>query len=389
MPEMTVTTALPFDRHRATPTNAIPGFAAALRQAGIDFGLHVDELNNVVPDPLWRPDYVPIAAIRDAHSTHDPFLLAAMQLAADPTVGVRITTDAIRSRPAELMRSMMTLADSTRGDAEAICALGVGEVRQIRPWGGRRGEGLARYEDLLRLTHLLWERDEPFDFDGNIWKLTNATLGRTRGKRPKFWALGGGPKLIEIAAKYADGFETGSPSVIVTPEQWSDRVASIRETVERAGRDPDAFGFGVWLVSAIHEDPKVIDRALENPLVKGFAALFGRFQPADWRNEGLEPAVPAGFHYALHWTPTMQTPAEVDAMIARVPDEMVQRSVHRGSPTELAARAQQFIEAGATHIAIYDLLPVVLDPAEHPAAFARNLEVCARLHHTSTMSTAT
>jgi phthiodiolone/phenolphthiodiolone dimycocerosates ketoreductase len=156
-------------------------------------------------------------------------------------------------------------------------------------------------------------------------------------------------------------------------------VAHIKQEVEMHGRDPEAFGFGVWIVSAMHEDPEVIDRALENPMVKAFAGLFGRFQPKDWLAEGISPVTPDGFHYALHWTPEFQDAGELKAMVDRVSPEMVAGAVHRGSPAEIAAKAKEFVEAGATYVATYDMLPLVLDPAEHPAAFGRNLQMLKAL----------
>jgi phthiodiolone/phenolphthiodiolone dimycocerosates ketoreductase len=60
--------------------------------------------------------------------------------------------------------------------------------------------------------------DGPIDFDGNFSKLDIAWIGGARKNKPSMWALGGGPKLIDIACAKADGFTTVVPFARPTPE---------------------------------------------------------------------------------------------------------------------------------------------------------------------------
>jgi phthiodiolone/phenolphthiodiolone dimycocerosates ketoreductase len=369
-----VQTAVPFDDHRTTPLNAIPPFTQFLKQVGVDFFWLWDELSGWFPRNLWVPEVTPMAGFMDGDSTYDPFLEGAMALAADPTMNLRLSTDAIRNGPAELMRKLYTLQSATEG--QVVLALGAGELRQTRPFGYKRSEGLSRMEDLLRLSHLLWEADAPFDFEGTHWTFRNGFIGGTKpARRPQIWALGGGPKLLDMAAQYCDGFEAAIPQAISKPENYAATVADLRQKVEAHRRDPDQFGFGVWLFSVIHEDPDVVTRVLENPVVKYFAGQFGRLDAEEWRELGHTPVMPDGWHYAMKWVPFSQSAAEVNDVVARTTTQMSRDAYFCGTPAEVAARAQEFVDAGATFVGIADMLPLALGPEHAEASLRRAVTI--------------
>jgi phthiodiolone/phenolphthiodiolone dimycocerosates ketoreductase len=375
-----IQTAIPFDDHRTTPIAAIPAFTRMLKDVGVDFFWLWDEMSSWFPPNLWTPEITPMAAVVDGNSTYDPFIEAAFAAAADPTVNIRLSTDAIRNGPAELMRSLYTLANATEG--QVTLALGAGELRQAKPFGYKRSEGLSRMEDLLRLSHLLWEADEPFDFEGNHWTFKKGFIGSTKpARRPQIYALGGGPKLLDMAAQYCDGFEAAIPQAISTPERFAKTVTEMKHKVESYGRDPDQFGFGVWLFSVLHEDPEIVNLALDNPLVKYFAGQFGRLNHDEWRELGLTPVMPDDWHYAVKWVPFSQTPAEVNDIVARTPREMARHAYFCGNPADVAARAREFVEAGATFVGIADMLPLALGPEHAEASIGRAVQISGALKH--------
>lgn len=371
-------TAVIFTNNRMVNLQASADYARALADIDpVDYFWAFDELSGWFPRSMWTPELAPLAGVLDINATHDPFLQCAAAVAANPHTSVRLTTDALRARPAELVRAMAGLANSTTG--RAICAIGAGEQRQAKPFGYKRSEGLPRFEDVLRLHRLLLDADEPFDFEGNVWQFKNAYIGDVGPQRPELWALGGGPKLIELAAKYADGFETCTPLAMPTAERWAAQVIDVREQVEAGGRDPDGFGFGMWIAAMVHDDPDVIEAALSNPLLSVFAAVLGRFNQRDWLAEGLTPAMPEAWHYSMKLLPFDISRSEADAMIERVPRAMVEKSFFIGSPPEIADAASQFVDGGANFVGIVDVLPLLLDPAEGEAAFGRSVQACALL----------
>jgi phthiodiolone/phenolphthiodiolone dimycocerosates ketoreductase len=370
--------AYPFDNHRTTPPGMTGAFADALMAAGIDYLWLWDELSGWFPGELWTTENTPAAAFIDSNATHDPFVLGAFALAHNPKTNLRLSTDAVRSAPAELLRRILTLAHGTEG--QVTLAIGAGELRQTKPFGYKRSQGLKRLEDVFSLIRQLIEAEEPITYEGHHWHYKNATMGHTLPERmPEFWALGGGPTLLDIAARYADGFEVASPQAFRTADEVADVVKEMRDKVEGYGRDPDEFGFGIWNICVCHDDPDVIDQVLDNPLVKYFAGQFGRLNAASWRDEGFEPVMPDDWHYAMKWAPFEQTQEEIDRIVSAVPREMARKAFHVGSPSELAELNKQFAQAGVTFFGQLDMTPLVLGPEDGPESLRRTAQISEAL----------
>jgi phthiodiolone/phenolphthiodiolone dimycocerosates ketoreductase len=193
------------------------------------------------------------------------------------------------------------------------------------------------------------------------------------------WALGGGPKLLDLATSYADGFAAISPCVFDTPERFAEMVKPLREDIERKGRDPDAFGFGLWFMNAIHEDRDVLDRALDGAMMKWLAANFGRLDNSRWAELGIQSVFPDDWHYSVKLRPIDVTEEESRDVLARTPRAMVDASFSHGSPQEVAADVQGYIDAGCTYVSVCDVLPICLEPEDAQNAIGRSIEVCARI----------
>jgi phthiodiolone/phenolphthiodiolone dimycocerosates ketoreductase len=367
--------AVAYPNHRATPLAGISDFVGALEHSGVVDQFWVwDELTGWAPQGFGVPDGVEAP---DAHSTHDPFIECAFAVAASPHIGVRMTTDGVRSRPAELTRTLLSLASAT--DGPVTCAIGLGEARHMKPFGHPTGQALSRLQDVMALTRQLLDTDGPFSYQGKRWTFEHGYLGTHRPHRPEIWGLGGGPKFTEICATYADGIESSFPNAVANLDTFASRVVTIRERVEAAGRDPDEFGFGVWLPCGLHEDPDVIAEAQQSPQVKWYSANYGRMNQDEWRNEGLQSVFPPGWHYSNDYMPFTMTAADADAIVADVPTEMCAKSATWGTPEEAAKVGQGFIEAGATFVGLLDIMPLHTGAEGFPASIRRMLEVAGRL----------
>jgi phthiodiolone/phenolphthiodiolone dimycocerosates ketoreductase len=381
-----VTTGFPLDNHRTTPIGALTDLASAVAATGsIDYLWFWDELSGWFPGQLWSTQNTPAADFIDPNSTYDPFIEAAFALTQNPEMNLRLTTDAIRSAPAELLRKVLTLANGTSG--KVVCAVGAGELRQTKPFGYKRSEGLKRLEDILQLMQRLYDEPEPWSQETSFWNFKNATIGNHRpAQRPEFWALGGGPVLLDIAARYADGFEAATPQAVRTPEEFAETVTMMRGKVESHGRDPEAFGFGIWNICICHEDPEVIEKVLANPIIKYFAGQFGRLDTSLWSEEGETSVMPDGWHYAIKWAPFEQTDAEVQRIVDETSPSMARKSFHIGTPDELARLNAQFVEAGAQFVGWLDMTPLALGPAEGVESLRRCANVSAAIKRQETVS---
>lgn len=372
---MAITTAISYPNHRSAPLAGIKPFVELLDQSGVVDQFWVwDELTGWSPEGFGVPDG---AERPDVHSTHDPFVECAFAIAASKRIGLRMTTDAVRSRPAELTRNLLSLAGATEG--RVTVAIGGGEARHIKPYGYNAGEGVARMEDIFRLARLLLNEEKPFDFEGNHWRFRNSYIGRVRPRKPEFWLLGGGPKFTAIAAQYADGIEAGVPSAIASIDQFAEQVHNVKRQVAQFGRDPEAFGFGIWLTTAMHEDAAVLERAKEASSLKWFAASYGRFNQAAWANEGLESVFPPRWHYGVNYLPFNMSGKEAEAVAARVQRAMVEKAAFWGTPESAAAFGKKFVDAGATFVGVVDILPLATGQDGWMPSVQRCINVCRLL----------
>ena len=371
-------TGIPFDDHRTTPVSMMGPFADLLQQNNVDYMWIWDELSTWFPGNLWTPENTPAAAVIDSNALYDPFVEAAFAVAHNHEIGLRLSTDAVRTAPAELLRKVLSLQNATSG--KVVMTIGAGELRQSKPFGYKRSEGLKRLEDNLVLVNKLYDAKEPVSHEGNFWNYQNAFLGHHRpAVRPEFWALGGGPILLDIAAKHADGFEAAVPQAIVGADAYAKTVTMMREKVESHGRDPDKFGFGVWLIGVLHDDPDMIQVVLDNPIVKYFAGQFGRLDQKNWIEEGIVPVMPEDWHYAMKWEPFVQSDEEVNRIVGGVSKEMARKAYHVGTPDQMTKIAQGYVDAGANFIGIIDMTPLALGPADAMDSVRRSSQVYSAL----------
>lgn len=362
----------------ATP-QAGAELAMLLESTGVvDWMQTWDQLVSFMPQALWRPDATPMAKYSgDCDSYFDAMMIAALAANATTTLNITTTLDAVRNGPAELLQKMVTLASIT--DARVALQLGAGEFKQCKPFGYKRSQGLSRMEDIYAIVGKLLNSDGLISHDGNHWKYEGAWIGAHYPKRPEIWALGGGPRLLDMATTYADGFISMIPSAFATPEAWADQVAMMRTDLERKDRDPDQFTFGFWPFTLVYETDDQRDTLLQSPIIKWMTAVFGRLHHGAWKDEGEELIFPEDWFYALKLLPHQMSETEVNDVVAAVTPTMIEKSWLIGTPDEVSAQLMPYVAGGANYIAPSDLAPAALDLDEQDGAMKRMIELAAAL----------
>lgn len=373
---------------RNAPVSLVVEQTKAIAASGVaDYLAMSDQLVNFIPPSLWKPEIAPIAELLpDPDSMSDPFVLAAHAISAAPDLGVAILCDAVRHGPAQLIHMMMTLATVTEG--KALFLVGAGEIKNINPFGWKRSQGLARMEDLYRMFDAIWESAGPVSLEGNHWTFRNAFLGGAKTHRPQVMGLGGGPKLIDLATTFADGFAAAAPCTWPTAEACGEHIERIRRTLEEKDRDPDDYTYGIFCPVLVHEDENVMDRALENELVRWIAAIFGRINPADWPQSGLESPVPDGWTYYLKMRPHATRPEFVEDVVAQTTRGHTESGYIWGTPEQVADKLQAYVDVGVNWIGPVDYMPMVVDPEDGAKSLDRTLEVCRLLKRVETPAAA-
>jgi phthiodiolone/phenolphthiodiolone dimycocerosates ketoreductase len=139
-------------------------------------------------------------------------------------------------------------------------------------------------------------------------------------------------------------------------------------------------------MNAIHEDKDVIDKAFDGAIMKWMASNFGRLDNARWAQLGIQSVFPDDWHYSVKLRPIDVTEEESADVLARTPRAMVDASFSHGTPEQVAANVQGYVDAGCTYVSICDLMPLVLEPEDAQGAIARSIEVCGRIKQNATVT---
>lgn len=367
------------DRH--VPIGAFADITKKLAASDVvdDLGTS-DQMNSFFPPMLWNAKNTPLFdAMPDIDSHPDGQAMLAYMAALAPHKHLSIMTDSARHGPSEQVQSMLTLANMMEG--RVTYQFGGGEVKQFTPYGWKRSEGLARMEDLFKIFHLYWNSKpgELVSYTGNCTSLQKASLGGAKGNRPTLWGLGAGPKLLNLVATYCDGTSVATPCMWHSIEKAEEEIATLRNLVASKGRNPDDFTIGIVCPVMLHEDPAVIDRALDNPLIRWLAAVFGRNVPTEWAKDGLESPWPKDWNYYMKLIPMWETPEFVNEVLSKTTRRHAELGSFNGTPAQVAAILQKYVDLGVSWVQILDYLPLTLQPEDGAKSWDRAIEVCARL----------
>lgn len=379
MAEHSVETGIIMWANRYMPGNTIMDQARTIEAGGvIDWPSFPDQMVNFIPPSLWKPENVPMAKfLPDPDSMQDATVMMALVHAAAPKLKLNFCSDADRKGPAEMYLMMLTMASVTEGRVRF--QYGAGEIKNCNPYGHQRKQGLARLEDLIKISKAFWETDGPIDYAGNHWEMRQAYLGGAKTYRPEIWTMGTGPKQVEMTLTHCDGIAGSVLETWSTPEHAGTEIKKMKHTLVEKGRNPESFGFGAYCPVICHEDPAVVDRALDNPVIRWKAGIIGRVNPGNWREEGIEPATPEGWAYFSHFFPYGDTPGFVQEVVAKTTRKMSERSFLCGNPAEVTAQLREFVDAGLNWVCLVDYTPMVLEPADAAKSLERMSEICARL----------
>ena len=236
-----------------------------------------------IPDSVWTEDLTALAAFQaNPHMYFDPLTMMGAAGAATETIKVGVSvTDTIRRHPAMLAQQALTVDHLARG--RSILGLGSGERMNVTPYGIEWSKPVGRLEEALRVIRLLWESTGPIDFHGNFFDLDGAVLGLEpyEGRTPPIWVAAHGPRMLEITGRLADGWLPTN----ITAEDYADKLSVIRQSAERAGRDPEAFTPSMLAYVLCAPDEETLDRLCDQTLVRLLFAAVG-LSPETWARHG-------------------------------------------------------------------------------------------------------
>ncbi len=303
------------------------------------------------PESIWVPDVTPLANFQpNPHVYLDPVAcIAATAVHTDRIKLATCVTETVRRHPAMLANEWLTLDHLSKG--RAILGVGSGEKENIEPYGLRYEKPVSRFEEALTIIRLLWENNEPVDFDGEFWTLRDAVNGmspHTPGVYPPIWTGAHGPRMCDITGRLADGW---LPSLQM-PGEYGEKVQRIRAAAQAAGRDPDAITMGLWHYAVVASDHEECHAMLDSTLIRAYmlvlpAAVFERY--------GVEHPLGKGFDGIRDYIPTRIGKEEALKASALVPEELVHDIVLHGTPDDMVRKVREYEALGCEHIVLWNI----------------------------------
>jgi phthiodiolone/phenolphthiodiolone dimycocerosates ketoreductase len=300
-----------------------------------------DHMVSFWPDSIWTPEFTDLATTSPSPHRHlDALAVAAA--AAVLTKNVPIATavvDTVRRHPVMLAQTALTLDHLSAG--RFILGVGSGETENTVPYGFDFARPVSRFEEALQVIRLLWESEGPLDFDGRFYRLCHARLDTELydGRCPPIWIGAGGPRMLEITGRYADGWWTAGA---YSPEEYAGKLAAIRASAERAGRDPLAIVPAFIMTCLIGDDAELAE-ITRSPLVK---ALVLQIPASILRERGFAHPMGEDWRGYQDIDPGVLTRERILAMLEKVEAEALLSLVPHGTPKRIARIVKDYCEAG-------------------------------------------
>ncbi len=222
------------------------------------------------------------------HGCFDP--IVALAAIARRTSRIRLGTLTLCGplRPATVVAKALATLDVIAGGRLTV-GLGAGwyEPELV-------AAGLALESPGVRLAHLAETvavvrgmfGGGPFTFDGTYEKADKARCQPRPAQRPAppIWVGGKGDKLIELAGRCADGWNT---AWVWSPQDWAARAARLDAACERAGRDPASVTRSVGLYALAGEDEADLARRFRRLQELSPPGVLDGVSLAEWRTGRL------------------------------------------------------------------------------------------------------
>jgi len=341
-------------------------------RVGFDSYWLIDHFMGVIPRGMWSKKLTPAARfVKDPEEFFDPFVTlgALSQRTKRIRLGTAVT-DAVRMHPASIARSALTLQHVSKG--RFILGIGSGERENTEPYGISLSRSVSRTEEALRVIRLLWSSRDPVSFDGEFFHLRDAALalGPYLKRPPPIWLAAMGPRMLDIAGRYADGW---LPHTLST-KRYEDALARVRTAATAAGRDPASITPGLVVTGLFDASHDACHAALDSPAMK-LAALV--IEATAWREAGGVHPFGESFGGILDFLPTRYAPDDVRAAMEKVPTDIVHALFPHGTPEEMAAYVREYQHAGLRHV-VFSNITAISKPQKALSSFTA-LVRCARL----------
>jgi len=245
-------------------------------------------------------------------------------------------------------RSPLTLAAEARdldelADGRFVLGLGNGTRRMMADWHGADPEAPAlRMEELVPLVRRLWRMHEgPVEHEGRFYRVRFRPTGDLPppARAIPVYTAGVNPRMIETAGRVADGllghtlFTTGYLQDVALP--------AIERGTRKAGRSMADVRVASLVFASVHEDAELARAEVAAQIA--FYATAKTYAPLLERT---------GFGAAGEAIRAAFARGDVDAMVAAVPERMVDALAVAGTAADVRAGLRRY-EGLLDHAILY------------------------------------
>ncbi|PFG38771.1 phthiodiolone/phenolphthiodiolone dimycocerosates ketoreductase [Georgenia soli] len=331
------------------PLGAVRAYLLAARAMRLDSVMVIDHLQNVFPSALWDADLTWLARRKPTPHDHLDFQ-AVMGWAATRVgrmqLGVGVT-DPIRRHPVVIAQALLTVAHMTR--RPPVLGIGVGERLNITPYGLDYAGRTSRLEEALQIIRLCLDADAPgpVDFDGRYFRLDGARvdLRAPAGRTPLMWVAAHGPRSLELAGRYGDGWY---PTTITSPGQYATDLAVVRDAAARAGRNPSSVTPALHRFTVIGRTEAEARAMLATRALRSLALVMSA---AEWRAAGARHPFGDDFTGLGQFLPEQADRATLERAVDLVPPELLLHGpLLWGTVEQAADRLREYRAAGLEHV---------------------------------------
>lgn len=201
-----------------------------------DYAANVVQAEELGFDSAWISDHfwTDMHAPAGRHGQQDPFVALAHTAALTSRITLGIVTVCAAFRPVgQLARQALSLSDACSG--RLIMGMGAGwNDAEYKAFGYPKDHRASRLEEQMKVLPALL-RNEPVSFDGAYVHLEEAQLRHT-APPPALWVGATSPRMLEITARYADGWNIAwfGPDTSI----FKARLEDLRRAQDKIDRDP-------------------------------------------------------------------------------------------------------------------------------------------------------
>ena len=183
---------------------------------------------------------------------------------------------------------------------------------------------------------------------GGFYRMDKAImdLSPAQGKRPQIWIAAHGPRMLQLAGQYGDGWY---PTFPMEPEQYAASLTVIRNSARHHGRDPKEIVPGNQMLAVIGRTKAEARSHLDSRIMRFMTMLA---PAALWQRNGLEHPLGPDFRGLIDFIPSEHPAAEIEAAMKRVPVDVVAENVIWGTPGTIRSALETYVDAGLRHIVV-------------------------------------